>query len=636
MIRKSLLVLILFFLPPLSSASTKTLDEQRALFLSMEKIINKGGDPLFFNKNDALAGYPLYPYLQYKWLIKHLDQSKKIKSFLRYYRDTRYAGLLRYKWLIHLAKHEKWVEFINFYQKTNNTKLQCHYFRAKYNTGAKVDALIGAKKLWVMGKSQPNECNPIFKVLLKSKYLTREVLWQRFSAAITKGNISVAKYVKGLMSQSDQKAAKFWLKVHSKPSLITNRKLLNNKQIQSGAIFAHGIDRLARKNLEKAIRLWDAEKSQYTMTNNTVKRIEKRLAMALAYNRDERAYGRLSKLDRADEVTKEWRVRAALMAQDWPAVEESIADLSKEYQKKEKWRYWLARASEQVGKPKWADLLYSKLAVERSYFGYLSAEKLNQEYQLSDSPIQVLPEMLARLKNKKDYQVVAELMAVDRRKEAERQWWYALKKLDKKQILLAAKYAEELKWKQVAIFTLAKAKYWDDVAVRFPMAYKEQVQKNAKEQKLNPAIIFGLIRRESAFNKNAYSPVGARGLMQIMPKTGQQIARELKEKWKSKDELFEPITNIRYGSYYYKKLLDRFNGHYALAAAAYNAGPHRVKRWLPRGDKIAADIWIETIPFKETRAYVSAVLTYALIYQKQLKKNALSMKDFMKDVLPKE
>lgn len=265
----------------------------------------------------------------------------------------------------------------------------------------------------------------------------------------------------------------------------------------------------------------------------------------------------------------------------------------------------------------------------------MSAEKLNQDYQLSDTPIQVLPEMLTRFKNKKDFRIVAELIAVDKPKEARRQWWYALKKLNKKQILLAAKYAEELGWKQVAIFTLAKAKYWDDVAVRFPMAYKTQVQKNAQEQKLNPAIIFGLIRRESAFNKNAHSPVGARGLMQIMPKTGQQIARELKEKWSNKNKLFEPVTNVKYGAYYYKKLLDRFGGHYALAAAAYNAGPHRVNRWLPVDHKVAADIWIETIPFTETRAYVSAVLTYALIYQKQLKKNVLSMRDFMRDVLPK-
>ena len=166
------------------------------------------------------------------------------------------------------------------------------------------------------------------------------------------------------------------------------------------------------------------------------------------------------------------------------------------------------------------------------------------------------------------------------------------------------------------------------------MAFTQQVNKHAKRQKLDPAIVYGLIRRESAFDKNAISPVGARGLMQIMPRTGRQIARELKERWRSKNILFNPDVNVKYGTYYYKKLLDRFNGHFALAAAAYNAGPHRVKKWLPDQAITPADIWIETIPFSETREYVAAVLSYALIYQKRMGWKNLKFRDFMRDVSP--
>jgi len=635
MMQKALFYLIFIYSIQGAMASVLSLEEQRKEFLLAQRSIEKGGSPLSFSRDDVLAGYPLYPYIQYQWMVKNLDKTVQIKNFLKYYKDTRYAGLLRYKWQIYLAKHKNWAEYAAQYKNTKNTILQCYYHRAQYNLGAKKQALIGAKKLWVVGKSQPSQCDPVFKVLLKSKYLTQNMLWQRFESAVTKGKFSVARYVKGLMSKKDRKVAQLWLNVHSKPSLINNKKLLNKKLPQAGLIFAHGIDRLARNNLAKAITLWDKRKNEFTINQATIRRIEQRLAMSLAYNGDDKAYDRLSLLDRPDDVAKEWRVRTALRSQNWTDVEESISALSKEYKKKEKWRYWLARAAENIKKPKMAEFIYIELAEERSFYGYLSAEKLNKDYQLSNNPIQVAPAMYERFKNKKPFLVVAELIAVDKPKEAERQWWYAIKKLDKKQILMAAKYAEELNWKQVAIFTLARAKYWDDVAVRFPMAYKTQVHQNAKKQKLNPAIIFGLIRRESAFKVNAYSPVGARGLMQIMPRTGQQIARELKDKWRGKDGLFNPVTNLKYGSYYYKQLLNQFNGHYALAAAAYNAGPHRVNRWLPSDNSLAADIWIETIPFKETRAYVSAVLTYALIYQKQLKKNILSMKDFMRDVLPK-
>ncbi len=634
MIRKLLLFFALIWPLHDSVASRMSLEEQRREFLFAEELIEQGKDPSAFIWGDALKRYPLRPYIQYLWLIKNLDQAERIKRFLVENKSTRYAGLLRYKWQLYLAKHKKWSEYIRHYQKTGNTKLQCYYYGAKYKAGAKREALTGAKKLWVVGKSQPNECDFIFKALLKSKFFTRDMLWQRFDAAVTKGNFSVAKYVKGLMNKKDRKVAQLWLAVHSNPELINDQNKLKSRHAQAGLIFAHGIDRLARKNLAGAISLWDRRKHEFTINQATVRRIEQRLAMSLAYNRDPNAYARLSKLSKPDEKAKEWRVRTALRAQSWSKVEESIANLSTEYKKKEKWRYWLARASENTGKQKVAGFIYSGLAEERSFYGYLSAEKLNKDYQLSDNPIKVDPEVYKRFKNKKDFLVVSELINVDKKVEAERQWWYAIKKLDKAQILRAAKYAQELGWKKVAIFTVAKAKYWDDVAVRFPLAFKDQVKQNAVKQNLNPAIIFGLIRRESAFNKGAHSPVGARGLMQIMPKTGQQIARELKEKWKNKDELFNPVTNVRYGAYYYKKLLNRFSGHYALAAAAYNAGPHRVKRWLPTDSTVAADIWIETIPFKETRAYVSAVLTYALIYQKQLKEKVLTMKDFMRDVLP--
>ncbi len=622
---------------PFQSLATvdRSIEAQRKTFLQWEKMIKKGKSPLSFSRKDVLFDYPLYPYLQYQWLKKNLHDTKQVKDFLKYYKDSRYAGLLKYKWQLYLAKNKQWTEFIEQYKKSKNTKLQCHYHWAKYQSGAKADALIAAKKLWVVGKSQPKECDPLFKKLLASKYLTSDMLWQRFDAAMIKGKLSVARYVSKLMAKKDQRVAKQWIQVHGNPHLIAKANFLDNKQAQAGLIFAHGIDRLAKKNLAKAIKIWDDRKKDYKINEASLARIDQRLAMSLAYRRNDQAYNRLSQLTRPDEKAKEWRVRTALRAQNWPGVKESIAALSKEDKEKEKWRYWLARASENTEKPKVASFIYSRLAEERSYYGYLSAEKLNKQYQLADKPIEVLPARLKRFKNKKDFRVVAELIAVDKKREATRQWWYAVSKLSKKEILLAAKYAQELNWKQVAIFTLAKAKYWDDVAVRFPMAYKTQVQQNAQKQQLSPAIIFGLIRRESAFNKNAKSPVGARGLMQIMPKTGQQIARELKEKWKSSNQLLNPATNLKYGSYYYKQLLKQFDGHYALAAAAYNAGPHRVNRWLPRDNTLAADIWIETIPFTETRAYVSAVLTYALIYQKQLKKNLLTMKDFMRDVFPK-
>ena len=224
------------------------------------------------------------------------------------------------------------------------------------------------------------------------------------------------------------------------------------------------------------------------------------------------------------------------------------------------------------------------LSEDRSYYGFLAADTVNKPYSFADKPVFIPGNVLEELAQTKDFKVIQELTNLNRNEEAKRQWWFALKKLPKEQLLVAAKLAQQWRWDQIAIITLVKADYWDDLGLRFPVTYLNQVQNNAYLQDLNPAIIFGLIRQESMLDDNAQSAVGARGLMQIMPETGKQIARSLNEPWQAENSLFNPDINIRYGSFYYKQLLNRFDGHFALATAAYNAGPNRVIKWLP-GDR---------------------------------------------------
>ena len=617
-----------------SVSSTLTLEEQREKFILAETLIKKGNEKAFVFESNQLKDYPLYPYLQYQWLRDHLNQTTKIKAFLKDHSNTRYARFLKKRWLFSLAKQKKWKTFIKHYKATNNAELQCHYYTAKYQTGAKKTALKGAKKLWVKGKSQPKACDRLFSKLMKSSFFNKQMRWDRFAAALNKRNTGLAKYVKNSMSKKDQKNADLWLKVYSNPWLVNDSALVKPKNKNASSIFTHGIERLLRQDSARAVEIWDKRNKAFKITDKKKQRIENKLALFLALDRDKTAYQRLSHVKNLNNSGQEWRIRAALREQKWDQVAESIKDLNNKKQKTNRWQYWLARALEKNNKSNEANSIFKQLSKERSYYGYLSSNKLKQDYQLVDNPVQVNKAEIAEFKQKTDFKMVPEFIAVNKLLEAKKQWWYALKKLNDKDILTAAKYAQQLGLTQVSIFTLAKAKYWDDVSVRFPLAYEENVKSQAKKQSLDPAIIYGLIRRESAFEHEATSPVGARGLMQIMPKTGRQIAKELNEKWKSEKVLFDPATNIRFGSYYYKQLLEQFNGHYALAAAAYNAGPHRVKRWLPNSDTLPADIWIETIPFKETRAYVSAVLTYALIYQKQMKTNSLSMNVFMAGVYP--
>ncbi|MGR9051933.1 MAG: transglycosylase SLT domain-containing protein [Gammaproteobacteria bacterium] len=627
-------LLVPFCILQAGHAKAMTVPAQRLAYANYEKQLANANNAAFPKEYFELNDYPLFPILRYLWLKNHLQNTREITAFLNDYGYSRHADLLKRQWLVYLSDTHQWQTFIDHYDRSDNNGLDCRFYWAKLKTGHRQEALTAAKNLWTVGYSQPKECDSLFNELVESKSVTREMIWARFELALTAGKQSLADYVKRMMSKQDREVADFWLKVHDNPSLAADETLWQKPFPNRGNVFAHAIDRLASTDLGKALTLWDNKKNTFAVSAPTVDRIERRLGLALAYRKDIDAFQRLSKVQHADETVREWRVRAALLEGNWQHVETAVAKLENGEREQIRWKYWLARALAETGKKTQSTGMFENLAADRSLFGFLSAERVAIPPRLGDQPIAVSPDAMARFKQLPGIAMVIEFNAMNREHEALRQWWFMLKRLDKEQILIAAKLAQQWGWTQTAIFTVAKAEHWDDVGLRFPIDYADYVEKNAKQQALDPAIVFGLIRRESVFNQFARSPAGARGLMQIMPQTGRQIARSLKEKWQSVHSLFDPSVNVKYGTYYFKQMLDRYNGHFALAAAAYNAGPARVDRWLPKNGSMPADIWIETIPFKETREYVSAVLSYAVIYQQRLKRNALRIKDLMRNVKP--
>ena len=610
----------------------------RQLFLQAENALQKKDDASYFLLADQLKNYPLYPYLQYQWLKKHLDKERQIKHFLLQHSSSRYAHKLKYKWLHHLGKHKRWSLVLQNQMATKDVTLNCYYQRAQIQAGDKQAALVAAKELWAVGHSQPRACDPLFSELKKSKLFTQELRWQRFDAALKNNKVSLASYVRDLMPAKYHVKARLWLNLHRDPEQYLPQLLKRPETKQTTLMFKHAINRLASKDITKAIEIWDTNKQlitdKSTVTEKAINKLEHRLALKLVFEREAGAFERLGQLDDQSNSSRTWRVRIALIEQNWPNVLTAIHALDNTEKADEKWQYWLARAYMETDKIEMAQALLTELSSKRSFYGFLAADKVNSLYQLSENPITVSADEITALKNQSEFRVAFELMVLDKKNEAKLQWWHALRQLDKKEIIIAAKLAQQWQWDEIAIFTVAKAKHWDDIELRFPLSYTDKILKNSVQQKLNPAIVYGLVRRESAFNEKAHSPVGARGLMQIMPGTGRQIAKNMNERWRGNNSLYNPATNIKYGSYYYQKLLKQFDGHYALALAAYNAGPERVKKWLPETEALAADIWIETIPYKETREYVTNVLAYALIYQRRTQSDDLSMDDFTRDVLP--
>lgn len=635
-IRLLLFISLLATPPCRATTSEQALYAMRQSFLQAEQYIKQHRDDDYFAISDTLKNYPLYPYLHYQWLLQHLDDDTAISNFLHDYPHARYAALLHNKWLANLGNKQQWLTFIKHYKNNDSEELQCYFAQAQYHMGQQHFALEKAKERWSSGKPQAGACDILFDWLKASVEFNPELVWLRFEAALTQNHSDLAKQMLPLMQNDERKMAEIWLKLHTQPHLVKASAAWKRDYPKAGPLFAHAIRRWLNTAPHEALKAWDAEKNHFQIPSEIVADTEKRLALELAFERDKQAYARLAAVAGNDPTVQEWRVRAALSQQNWPDTLSALDALNDELRQSEKWQYWRARALASIGKIEDSSAILGRLAKQRSFYGFLSANQLQRDIELNHRTITALNQDIDTLQENIEFKAVRELLAIDRRNEAVRQWWHATADLDDQSLIVAAKLAQRWQWPSMAIFTIAKANAWDDMNLRFPLAFRSEIQNAANQLQLDPSLLFGLIRQESAFDEFAGSSAGAIGLMQVMPATAKQIANELNETWNNDFNLLLPEVNIKYGSTYFKKLLVRYSQHYALAIAAYNAGPHRVKNWLPKTDALPADIWIETIPYKETRSYVASVLMYALIYQKRLSIDGLKISDLLTEVKPQQ
>ncbi|MDD2760870.1 MAG: transglycosylase SLT domain-containing protein [Methylomonas sp.] len=633
-IRLLLLIHLLMVASAGAAGSERAMSAMRQTFLQAERYINQNRDDDYFALSDTLKDYPLYPYLQYQWLTKHLDQDDAIQTFLHNHPGTRYAGLLHGKWLANLAVRQQWTRFIQHYKDTDNTELQCYFAQAQYQLGQQGVALDKAKQFWVAGKTQPAACDSLFKSLQHDAGFGPDLIWRRFTAALQIDNAQLAKQMLPLLPEPDHDMAEIWLKLHDEPQRVKAVASWKRDYAQAGLLFNHAIRRWLNKAPKAALAIWDEQKNHFTIAPELAAETEQRLGIELALHRDNRALERLERFAADYPSAQEWRVRAALNQQNWHAVLLAIAALNEDLKHQDKWRYWRARALALTGQATAAQALFSELAQQRSFYGFIAADFVHQPIALNHRASEISDQAVSNLQNTAPFQAIGELLAIERRTEASREWWHAIAQLDAERLAVAAKLAQHWQWPSMAIYTIAKAEQWDDMELRFPLIFQTTIQQQADAQQLDPALIFALIRQESAFDEFAGSSAGAIGLMQLLPNTARKIAGEFAENWSNDFDLLTPSLNIKYGSRYFKKLLNGFNGHYPLAIAAYNAGPNRVKRWLPQKAAIPADIWIETIPYKETRDYLTSVIMYALIYQQRLSGTKLKIPDLLVEVKP--
>ncbi len=602
----------------LASAVTYANEEnlQRKIFLQAEKQIWNNNSATYQNLYNQLHYYPLQPYLDQKRLMTKikLSSASEINDFLIEYEGTPLDWPLRKKWLNYLAKRNKPVLFQRYFKATSNVELTCQHYRFQLQTGVvPTRVLPKVSALWLVGKSQPKVCDPLFKQWQKAGYRTNELIWQRIVLSADGGKHTLIPYLTSLLPKNEQYLAELWHKVRRNPAYVKRLEKFKHKTAREAEIVAYGLKRLIWRSPQQALDTYALAKSLMPFTAQQQQQITLKFALALASKNHLSASIWLEKVD--DELFSsnltQWYITDALRDQNWKNIKVKLSKLPEIAQQSLKWRYWYSRSLLATGELEAGNALLNELAQSRHYYGFLAASYLNKPANFQNMPLNVSAEEKALIIKSPEAKRAFELFAIGRFHHARQEWNYWLSKLNDREKLVASKVANEMHWYDRAIFTLAKVGYLDDVNLRFPLGFETEIKHYAGNEKINSAWAFAIARRESSFMSDAHSPAGAKGLMQIMPGTAKQLAR----KTVSNRYLLNAKNNIKLGTKYLRNLLDRHDGNQVLATAAYNAGPYRVKSWLKNADSLPADVWIETIPFKETREYVKSVLAYQQIYQ---------------------
>ncbi len=605
---------------------------QRVLFLEAKKALENKDFEVFSRNIQQLQDYPLYPYLTYWQLRARLKEqpASTIEAFLVTNKHLPIASSLRSAWVRHLAGENRWKELLHFY-RGGGTEMQCRLHTAQMHTGKKNEAWAGAKKLWLVGKSQPDTCDELFEGWEAAGKITRELRWQRIELAMGRGNTSLARHLAKGLNEKDRERVTLWRRVYNDPTLIERSSQLKADNAENRRIVIHGLKRLARKDPGKAAKIWSSSQSHYTFTSTQSHSVGRAIARNFAYDGDTRALIWFAQLpsDVISQSERTWAVRLALRHSNWKAARAWIEAMPVQERLSVRWKYWSARISEQLGEKKQAESLYYTASGDRGYYGFLAADQIKADYNLNHKAVEVTPAALKALKETPEMVRAHELYMLLLTKEARREWEQAVAKMNNKQRLVAGKLADEWKWYDTALLTLAKARYFSDLDIRFPLAHNAAVTREAETRDLDASWVYAVARQESAMKPDARSPAGAMGLMQLMPSTGKAVAKKLKYPINDTEQLMEPDTNIRLGAFYLRQVLDRFNDNPVLATAAYNAGPHRVAKWFPESGTIDADIWVENMPFHETRQYVRRVMAYSVFYDQRLDKEITRLNERM-------
>ena len=569
----------------------------------------------------ALQAYVIYDYLVAARLRRDLtlrpdeNLDAAADAFLQAHLGKPVARAVRKDWLSSLAQRRRWDWFLPRSLDVVDPALVCDRLEARLSTNDTQGLAAAALIRWIVPQKPPAECADVLTWLRQQGLLTPALAQMRTRAALAADNPKLAREFAADVPVSLRAPLLQWSDLLESPRPALNVLATHPSLSVEPEALAAGFDKLSRSDGGFALDMLPRLLAREGIAPALQDRLRRTAALGAAYGRDPRAIAAFDEIPGAavDSQVQEWRVRAALWNGDYGRALAWIQAMPPALSAQPRWRYWHARAVAATTGDEAAATLFGEIATLRDYYGYLAADRLNQPYNLNVRPSPLDAAAQAALANEPGMIRAHELFDCDMTDEAASEWSMALEGADSGLRVQAAVLASRWRWYAQSIATLAQSGEFDDIALRYPRPFLDAVNQAAKLAQLPQDWILAVMRQESLFRKDAVSRADARGLMQMMPSTAIAVARRWHLSLPGRDGLFDPSSAIPLGAVYLRELLDRFGEQLALSLAAYNGGPASIGRWLPAA-RMDADVWIENIPYNETRGYVQHILEHIIAF----------------------
>ena len=594
--------------------------------------------------SEALRAYVLYPYLRAARIERALERAQgawheadvAAAEFLEKAGSAPVAQALRRAWLSSLARRASWRAFVDRYDAAAATPaLECQHFNARIALRETAGLAAAIRTRWLTGHRLPGECEPAFQWLRAERELPDELVAERVALLLDNGQAAFARVIAARLPRELAAPLLERAAFIESPRRMLDGLIHGSHGDVAEEVVLEAWSRLARNAPAEALARHPAL-AERAPTREDAHELTLALAKGLAWDRRPEALEHFARVPRAafDDLGLEWWVRAAMWGGDWDAVSAAIAAMSPAQQSEWSWQYWAARAAEQRGERDAARALYAAVVGSDNYYSGMAAARLDERVTPALEPMPLDPDQIEAIAALDAFRRARELVLVGLRELATNEWHYGYAELTEEQRLQAIHLAARWEIYDVAVATATSHGRFNDYTLLYPRPYAGEVAAAVKLTDVEPHLLYGVLRQESLFRADAASSAGALGVAQLTHPTARATARRWALPAPQRSDLFDPTVSITLGAARVAELLEQFDGQVPVALGAYNAGEAAAARWLPPR-AVDSDVWIENIPYNETRAYVRRVLWHSLVFRWLETGRAQSTRDWVASIARK-